>query len=74
MITKDEAITIARQAAAERGWRWEEPVSAERGRKWFLFGNEQWEVRTNTQRRGSNARFVIDARLGTVVEAFWLPR
>jgi len=39
-----------------------------------LFGRERWEVRTNAQRRGTNARFVIDAVDGNVLEAFWLPR
>lgn len=74
MITRDEAIAIARQAAVDRGWRWEEPVSAERGRTWLLFGRHKWEVRTNTQRRGANARFVIDAIDGHLLQAVWLPR
>lgn len=74
MISKEEAIERAREAAVERGWRWEEPISAKLVEAGLFSGRDQWEIRTNSMRRGSNARIVIDATDGSVVAAFWLPR
>jgi hypothetical protein len=73
-ISKEEAIEIARRAAKERGWRWEEPVRVSRSRRFVFFGRLTYEVWTNAKMRGCNGRYVVDGEDGTVREAYWLPR
>ena len=74
MISEQEAIEIARRVAAEKGWRWREPVKARRTRTWIFIGRAEWEVRTNAEMRGTNVLVVVDAQDGTVVRAAYLPR
>ena len=70
-LSREQAVNAAQRAAAERGWRWQEPVRASPMR---VSGRAVFEVRTNAENRGCNARIVIDAESGAVVEARWLPR
>ena len=73
MLTEQEAIERAKQVAREQGWGWGEPVLASLQRPWFGPGGK-WTVRTNTQRLGGNARVVIDAQTGEILEKGYLPR
>lgn len=75
MMTEQEAIERAKQVAQEQGWGWAEPVLATLYRPWFGFGKGgKWEIFSNVQRRGGNARVVIDAETGAVLEKGYLPR
>jgi hypothetical protein len=74
MISEEEAIEIARRVAAEKGWRWKEPVKAHRTRAFIFIGRAEWEVLTNADMRGTNVRVVVDAQDGTVLRAAYLPR
>jgi hypothetical protein len=73
-ISIEEAIERARRCAEERGWVWLEPVIVNRSRAFVLVGRVRYEVRTNAEMRGSNARVVVDAEDGSIAEAHWLPR
>jgi len=73
-ITRDEAIEIARRAANARGWRWETPVRVTRSRRFLLFGRASYEIWTNADVRGCNARFIVDGENGSVRRAAWLRR
>lgn len=73
-ISEEEAIERARRCAEERGWAWQEPVRVTRSRAFLFFGRVRYEVRTNAEMRGSNARIVVDAEDGAITEAHWLPR
>ena len=55
-ISSEEAIERARRCAEERGWVWREPVIVKRSRAFVLIGRVRYEVRTNAEMRGSNAR------------------
>lgn len=73
-ISVEEAIERARRCVEERGWVWREPVHVTRSRAFVLLGRVRYEVRTNAEMRGSNARIVVDAEDGSITEAHWLPR
>jgi hypothetical protein len=73
MLSREQAIDIARAAAAERGWPWLGRVIAHRSRRWLFFGAQRWEVLTNADGRGCNARILIDDT-GAVVAAAFMPR
>jgi hypothetical protein len=73
-ISSEEAIERARRCAEERGWVWREPVIVKRLRAFVLVGRVRYEVRTNAEMRGNNARIVVDAEDGSIAEAHWLPR
>ena len=73
-MTADEALGLARAAAAGEGWPWQEPVRARRQRAWLLFGPARWEILTNADSLGSNVRVVIDEATGGVLEKRFLPR
>jgi hypothetical protein len=68
------AAEEARRCAEEGGWVWREPVIVKRSRAFVLVGRVCYEVRTNAEMRGSNARIVVDAEDGSIAEAHWLPR
>src|SRR5207248_934986 len=59
-ISPEQAIELARACAEERGWPWLEPVDVSRSRAYVLFGRVEYEVRSNAECRGSNARVVVD--------------
>jgi hypothetical protein len=73
MIARADAIELARQAAAQQGWPWVEPVRARR-RRAGLFGPHRWEVLSNADSRGQNVRVVIDDASGALLERHFLPR
>jgi hypothetical protein len=73
-ISQDDAIAAARREAEQRGWRWEEPVYVSRRRAFIFFGRLTYEIRTNADKLGCNARFVIDGENASIREAYWLPR
>lgn len=73
-ISVDDAIARARRCAEERGWVWCEPVRVTRSRAFVLLGRVRYQVWTNAEMRGTNARIVVDAEDGSIVEAHWLPR
>jgi hypothetical protein len=73
-ISVEEAIERARRCAQERGWVWCEPVRVTQSRAFVLGGRLRYEVRTNAEMRGTNARIVVDAEDGSIIEAHWLPR
>lgn len=73
-ISVEDAIERARRCAEDRGWLWREPVRVTRSRAFVVLGRVRYEVWTNAEMRGSNARIVVDAEDGSIVEAYWLPR
>ena len=73
-LALEDAVARARRVAEERGWPWTEPVHVAPRRAYVLFGRASYEIRTNAAMRGQNARIVIDAEDGSVIEAHWLPR
>jgi hypothetical protein len=70
MITKDEAIKIAKELAAAAGWTWVDPVSV----MLTTGARKKWEILTNNQSRGVNVRVVIDAETGEVLTKGYNPR
>ena len=75
-ISVEDAIEHARRCAEERGWAWREPVGVTRSPTFAFLGRVRvrYEVRTNAEMRGRNARIVVDAEDGSIIEAHWLPR
>lgn len=73
-ISAEEAVERARRHAEERGWPWREPVSVTRHRAYLILGRVTYEVRSSSDRIGSNARVIVAADDGSIVEAYWLPR
>jgi len=67
-LTERQALAIAREACARRGWPWQEPVIVKHG------SDGTWHLRTNGQARGSNALFVIDKATGRVLSERFAPR
>jgi hypothetical protein len=67
VISKDEAIRIAKNECEKRGWGWLEPVEAKRGRK-------AWKIRTNAFSLGTIAVFSIDHQTGEVLRAGYISR
>jgi hypothetical protein len=61
MITKKQALEIARQECARRGWSWDEPVSV----KWGFFCYTVW----GGGRKGGNLCIRISKKTGEVVSA-----
>ena len=73
-ISVDDAIALARRCAGERGWAWQEPVHVTPSRALVVAGRVRYEVRTNADKRGCNARIIVDGEDGSITEAHWLPR
>jgi len=73
MIGPDDAIEIARKRAAEKGWGFAEPLDIIKRRGWFGRPG-RFEIETNAGKRGTKARFVIDAATGDVVSEGYIPR
>jgi hypothetical protein len=73
MIEQSNAIEIARTRAMERGWAFAEPVDVVHRRGWF--GQpDRFEIETNAGKRGTKARFVIDAATGEILSEGYIPR
>lgn len=68
-ITEEQAITIAREIADERGWSWRGRVRVSRRRQWFFFGRLSFEVFTNADYRGGNVIVEVAADTGEVLRA-----
>ncbi len=73
-IDRVRAEVIARVEIERRGWLWKEPVRVKRRRRWLFFGPIIWEVHTNTNARGMNARIEIEDASERILKASWLPR
>ena len=67
IISREEAISIARNECKKRNWAWQLPVKVQ-----LRFG--VWVIQSNWGRRGMNARIVIDQKTGEVIKAIYLPR
>lgn len=73
MIERALAIDIARKRASEKGWAFAEPLEVVIRRGW-LGGADRFEIETNAGKRGTKARFVIDATTGEIISEGYLPR
>ena len=73
MISKDDAIEIARQRAKDNGWAFAEPLGVVERRGWR--GNLlRFEIETNAGVRGTKARFTVDAKSGDIASEGYIPR
>lgn len=73
MITRDQAIDIARARASANGWGIVEPVDVRQRQHWS--GEvRSYEVRSNPAMHGTKVRITIDAVTGEVVDEGYLPR
>jgi uncharacterized membrane protein YkoI len=73
MIERDQAIEIARKRASEKGWAFAEPLEVVIRRGW-LGGVVRFEIETNAGKRGTKARFVLDAKTGEIISEGYLSR
>jgi hypothetical protein len=62
-ITRDEAVSIARQECVARGFPWLEPVKVH-------WGYSNWTIWTHAGHRPAYLRIVIDRRTGHVKAVF----
>jgi hypothetical protein len=74
MLNQEQAVNIARAAVSEHGWPWLGRVTAQRNRRWLLFGARRWYVLTNADCKGCNARIRIDDTTGAIISASFAPR
>jgi|CXWL01.1.fsa_nt_gi hypothetical protein len=65
MIERDQAVEIARERALEKRWAFVEPLNIVIRRDWLGEVN-CFEIETNAGRRGTKARFVINAKTGEI--------
>jgi uncharacterized membrane protein YkoI len=73
MIDRDAAIEIARKRAEKNGWGFGEPVEVYLRRGWFG-GAVRFEIETLAGKRGTKARFEIDAETGEIISEGYVPR
>jgi hypothetical protein len=73
MIDREVAIEIARERASENGWPFGEPVEVIHRRGWFG-GAHQFHIETNAGKRGTKARFVVDATTGRILSEGYIAR
>ena len=74
MIERETAVEIARARAAQNGWGFAEPLDIIERRPWFGRGGGRFEIMTNAGKRGTKARFVIDAESGEILHEGYIPR
>jgi hypothetical protein len=74
MIDRNAAVEIARARAAENGWGFVEPLEIIERRPWFGSVGGRFEIMTNAGKRGTKARFVIDAVTGRILHEGYIPR
>lgn len=73
MIGQQQAIEIARKRAEEKGWGFATPLDIIVGRGWR--GDiTVFEIETNAGKRGTKARFTIDAKTGEILSEGYIPR
>jgi hypothetical protein len=67
LLSKQQALEIARAECEDRGWPWREPVLAQEHLRsyWFV---------TDWQFKGGNATIAVDYRSGKIVHAAFSPR
>ncbi len=73
MISAEEALAAARSRAQEKNWFFSDPVECEFRRGWFGLSS-CYNIETNAGRRGTKARFVIDAETGAILDEGYIPR
>lgn len=73
MIERDQAVEIARKRALEKGWAFVEPLNIIIRRGWLGEIN-CFEIETNAGRRGTKARFVINAKTGKITFEGYISR
>ncbi len=73
LMSRDQALQIARQVADGEGWPWIEPVEAVRKRTFPLVGRRYWQVRTNFKFGTRSVKVQIDASTGRVLRLFYHP-
>ncbi len=73
MITKADAIEIARGRAAQKGWSFVEPVDLLERRAWSGTVS-RYEIETNAGKLGAKARFVVDAATGSILSEGYVKR
>jgi hypothetical protein len=71
-MTKEEAVERARQVVEGEAWPWREPIEV-RSVPCGVSG-AVWEIVTNVEMRGSNARVHIDADTGEILHKAFGPR
>jgi len=64
---------IAGARAADNGWAFSEPFAVRIRRGW-LGQSESYEIETNADKRGTKARFIIDALTGEALSEGYIPR
>jgi hypothetical protein len=73
MIDQEAAIEIARARAVEKGWLFGEPVAVVHRKSW-RGESMRFEIETNAGKRGTKARFVVDATTGAILSEGYIPR
>lgn len=73
MITREQAIAIARAQALAAGWAFSNPIGVIERKGWFG-GVLRFEIETSAGYLGTKARFVIDAATGEVLSAGYVGR
>src|SRR5450432_677605 len=73
-ITEFEAVELAREIAASKGWPWEEPIDTIRRRRAWFGRHYYWEVLSNTNCTGRNVSVAIDETTGEVLGSGFMPR
>ncbi len=74
MISREEALAIARARPAERGWGMGETPSVEEVRSGWPRRLRKYEISSNPLARGTKARFTIDAETGAILAEGYIPR
>jgi hypothetical protein len=73
MIERIEAIEIARKRAKQNGWAFAAPINIEHRRGWFG-GMDRFEIETNAGKKGTKAKFVINASTGEIISEGYISR
>lgn len=73
-MTHDEAITVAKEFAAARGYTWRGTMWATKRRRFGFFGAPTWHVMSNAGCIGCNVYVDIDDATGRVTHASLGPR
>ncbi len=74
MIDRSSAIDIAHKRAAGKSWPFTEPLDVFARRKWFSDIVVRYSIETNSGKRGTKARFVIDTLTGEILEEGYISR